>query len=280
MDPTDVITRQLINFSRAAAPPAIGCLPRPWIIPSEIAGTYAEFFVRAYLEAKDILDRGDSLVTESFFDHNQAVDLLKTADVLKQVCDDSKITPIQEEQLKSGLSSLQALSRYHRRKVERSIEEYQTLEKRRVQVSASFKAALAAGDAEKLATFYPCLPDTLDRPPVPEARHEGVADFNVVFAEKGRIDAATAAAQEALEYTHDNDDAGIYGISFTQMLGTPDELYEIRHSQSSLMRGEERNRKVLMALLTVAGQLERALDPSPFYVVKPMNLPPEFDPFK
>lgn len=279
MDSAAVIARQLADFARASAPLAMRCLPSPWVILSEVAGTQAEFFVRAYLEARDILDRGDSLVTESFFDHNQALNLLKSADVLKQVCADSKITPSQEEQIKLGLSSLQALSRYHRRKVERSIEEYQTLEKRRVQVSASFKAALAAGDAEKLATFYPCLPDTLDRSPVPEARHEGVADFNVVFAEKARIDAAASAIEETLEHTHDND-AGIYGISFTQMLGTPDELYDIRHSQSSLMRDEERNRKVLMALLTVSAKLERALDPSRFHVMKPLDVLPEFDPFK
>lgn len=275
----EIVRKQLEHFLKAPVPAAMTSLLRPWVINSDIAGTHIEFFIRAYVEAKDILDRDDSLVAESFFDHNQALDLLKTADVLSQIRADSEITSSQEEKLKKGLSALRAVSQYHRRKVERSIEEYQTLEKRRRELKVSFAAALAAGDTEKLVAFYPHLADRLDRSPVPEARHEGVADLNVVFAEKTRIDAAASAIEEALEYTHDND-AGMYSLSFTQMLGPPDELYDIRRFQSSLIRDEERNRKVLMALLTVAGQLERAMNPSPFFVMKPLDLPPAFDPFK
>lgn len=249
----------LYDFCKKTPPAAMRSMPSSLVIRKDISGTAVEFLLRAYYEAVDILDRGDSLVKDIPFEREDIIPLLNGCDTLLQYMASGQIDDAGFAVLQKAQKALATVSLYHEAKIEAATAEIERLSLELSKVEVHFNAARAAGNVKALLEYYPHLPALLDLDNQPDDRFEQESSVTDLSAKREEIQnqgVLEGTISEALAEGSDGSAfiaGGVYApLSFIQMMGKPKAIEDKEDSIYSYRKDIDRNGRVLEALQLVS----------------------------
>ncbi|MDX2028708.1 MAG: hypothetical protein SFW62_08735 [Alphaproteobacteria bacterium] len=247
------IVQKLSEFYAAKAPDALSRLPNPLSIKREHHGTNFHFLVGLYLEAGDILSRGDTLVTSFNFTRDDTVPLLAAIRLIsRRLVIDLEIAALS----RTLPEAMRKVATYYEQKIVASEEALDLLAPEARKERKKFEAYLAARNYDALLDYFPHSASLI--------YDEGATDVPAKQGNLGSLERRRMAVALGAEINW----AEQNGIPLFAHLGAPDFVHEGGQKASALRHDISRNAEVLEAVRKVADDLEGIFDPPRAQIIR------------
>jgi flagellar motility protein MotE (MotC chaperone) len=254
-------TNRFLEFATRKGPSCINWLPTPFPFPrDEVRNTNAEFLLRVALEGKDILDRGDSQLTEFRFTRDDLNIVYRGFLALQRlVLSPENIPENLEATLSSARDSLPNIATYYEDKIAVSETTRDRAEKDLAKVRTEIAALRAAKDHKALLAYYPGFEELLeldkDRPQMsPSAQESGIASLDQARHDKKLVAAFGQEAEFEQAYCPGG---GMDGAP--AWLGTPEPVRFFEDEICACNNQIHRNGTILTAIQSIVTSLDAAI---------------------